>query len=81
MRFYDSTNLQSIPVKVISDYEEIDDWVVRVSGVSEHAIYLWDAKTRWGGIINIPLRELVKREFERVGSQGRSAEVSTPRFR
>ena len=78
LRFYASRNLRTIPPAVVSDLEESQEWTLRISGVSDHVLLLWDAEVRWGGTIMIPIAEAIARERERTGPAGRGPEVYTP---
>lgn len=81
LRFYASRNLRMIPPTVVSDSEQSMAWTLRISGVSDHALLLWDAEVRWDGTIMMPIAEAVAREQERAGPIGRGPEVYTPSLR
>ena len=77
-RLFGSCNLESVPAAVVTNADELQEWTLRVSGVSDHVLVLWDAEVRWGGMITIPLAEALTRERQRAGPTGRGPRVSTP---
>jgi hypothetical protein len=72
VRYFGCTCLE-IPVKGA----DTSDWVIRLTGVSDHTWAFWNARQRWNGTIEIPWSEALERESKRAGPQGRNA-ISTP---
>jgi hypothetical protein len=72
-RFYGSANL-----KVPEDSLKVSDWVLRLSGRSDHIWLLWDAQQYWSGTFTVPWSQVVEHENQRTVATGRGPEVSTP---
>lgn len=72
-RFYGSANLN-----VQDNNVNPANWVLRLSGQTDHIWLLWHAEQRWSGTITIPWAQAVEHERERTAVTGRGPEVSTP---
>jgi hypothetical protein len=51
-----------IPHEILDDPAELAEWSIRVSGGTAGILEQWDAATRWAGVLEIRLDELVHRE-------------------
>jgi hypothetical protein len=61
----------SVPAVLKEKKEERKDWSIRVSGTSKDVIYLWDAKRRWRGSIEVGIDVLIEREQEKTKGKER----------
>jgi len=77
-RVFDSCGLASVTADDVADASRMDRWALRVTGVPDHVLVLWDAESRWAGEVTIPLAEAVAREQRRAGPAGQGPQVWTP---
>jgi len=63
--------LASVPAALKDEKKDRKSWSIRVSGTSKHVVYLWDAKRRWSGSVEVPIDELIERERERTKGKER----------
>ena len=63
--------LTSAPATLEGKQEDCKSWSIRVSGTSKDVVYLWDAKRRWNGSVEIPIDELIERERARTKGKER----------
>ena len=76
-RYYGSTNFD-----VQGDVSDTSKWRLRLTGADpKYVWFLWHAKTRWNGKIEIPWAEAVAHEKEMAGANGRGPEISVPHMK
>ena len=64
-------SVNSVPAALKDKKEDRKNWSVRISGTSKDVIYLWEAKCRWSGSVEVPVDELIERERERTKGKER----------